>query len=80
MSELISFFIGLSLLVIIGKILLLPIKIIKKFLINGIIGGISLVLFNLLGSLVGFSLPITWFTSLVVGVLGIPGIILLLII
>lgn len=79
MSELISFFIGLTILYIVGRILLIPLRILKKFLINGILGGISLVLFNILGSFVGYIIPINWFTSLIVGVLGIPGIILLLI-
>ena len=66
------FIIGVVVLFIVLKILAMPMKIIIKFLINAIIGGIVIYVLNLFG--VGMTL--NWITSLIVGVLGIPGVII----
>lgn len=70
---------GLILLYIIGWLLIIPIKIIVKLIINGVIGGVILVILNLIGKLIGFSIGINVVTALIVGFLGIPGVILLII-
>lgn len=46
-----------------------------KVLINSFVGAIVLFVLNLLG----FGIPINWFTSIVVGALGVPGIVILVI-
>lgn len=80
MEELVAYLIGLALILVIGKILVLPFKLIKKLLLNGIIGGATLFIFNVLGIIIGFNpIPITWLSSLVAGILGIPGVILLIV-
>ena len=66
--------IGLALLFLIIKLLKWPLKI----LINGILGIILLYIANIVGSYIGFVLPINAISALVAGFLGIPGIIFLI--
>ena len=79
MGTLLAFIFGLFLLYIIGLLLVIPIKIIVKLIFNGILGGIFLLLFNLIGGLIGLSLVVNPVTAITVGILGVPGLILLLI-
>ena len=63
--------VGLALLFLIIKLLKWPLKI----LINGILGIILLYIANIVGSYIGFVLPINAISALIAGFLGIPGII-----
>ena len=54
------------------KILSLPMKIITKFIINAIVGGVVIYALNLFG----IGLEITWLSAAIVGFLGIPGVII----
>ena len=69
---------GLILLYIVGWILLVPLKFIIKLIWNGIIGGIMLLLVNLVGGIWGISIVINPITALIVGFLGVPGVGLLI--
>ena len=62
---------------IILKILAWPLKKIVKILINILVGALLLMLVNYVGAFFNFSIAINWVSALVVGVLGIPGVILL---
>lgn len=62
------------------KILKTPLKWVWKLLINAAGGFISLFVLNFLGGFVGLSLEITWLNAIVVGILGLPGVLLLLLI
>lgn len=64
---------GLMIIYFFGRLFLVPIKIILKLLLNSVIGGVVLLLINLIGSGFGVSLPVNLITALVVGILGIPG-------
>lgn len=64
---------------IIGKIFLFPIKQIMKLVLNTIIGAIIIYVINLVGANFGFSIGLNIFTSIFVGILGIPGAIVLII-
>lgn len=79
-STIIAFAIGLIALYILGKLLVVPVRILTKLIINGIVGGITLLIVNLVGGLIGISIAITPITALIAGFLGVPGVILLLII
>lgn len=68
----ISFIIGLAILVAILKILTFPIKLIIKFVFNSILGGIVLAIF----AFFGIGIVVYWWTILLVGLLGIPGLII----
>ena len=67
------------LILIIGKLFLLPIKKIFKLVINSIIGGILIYVINIIGSGFNFHIGLNWLTILCSGFLGIPGVILLII-
>ena len=65
--------VGLALLFLIIKLLKWPLTI----LINGILGIILLYIANIVGSYIGFVLPVNAISALIAGFLGIPGIIFL---
>ncbi|MBE3591444.1 MAG: pro-sigmaK processing inhibitor BofA family protein [Thermoanaerobacter sp.] len=75
----IAYLIGLFLLYLLGWLLVVPKKILLRIIINGIIGGLILFIINLIGKSLGLYIAINPVTALVVGFLGIPGIILLII-
>lgn len=76
----ITFIIAIAVLFIVLKILSLPMKLIIKLVVNGLIGGVVIWLINLIGASFGFAITLNWITALVVGILGIPGVIILAII
>jgi inhibitor of the pro-sigma K processing machinery len=74
-------YVGAILLVfLLGKIFLWPLKLVLKLVVSSIIGGALILLINLAAGFFGLLLiPLNLLTALVVGVLGIPGVLLLLI-
>lgn len=62
---------------IIGKIFIVPIKIIAKLIINSLLGAILLYTINIVGTICGLHIGINIVTTLIVGILGIPGAVLL---
>ena len=76
--EYLSFLIALIVLYIVLKIIAAPVKIIMKLMINAFVGGVVLFLINLVGAGFGFVLNITWLTSLIVGIFGVPGVVLVI--
>jgi len=74
----IAYVVGLLLLLLVGWLLITPIKLLLKFLANGLIGGIMLLVLNLVGGGIGISVAINPVTALIAGFLGVPGIILIL--
>lgn len=79
LNVILAYAFGLILLYIIGYVLLVPIKWIIKLVYNGIIGGIMLLILNLVGGFFDFRIAINPITALVAGFLGIPGVIMMLI-
>lgn len=81
---LITFIIVIAAIFLVFKILGWSIKIFFKLLINALIGGVMLFIFNYVFAgilnLSAFSIEINWITALVTGIFGIPGVIVLLII
>ena len=73
-----AYAVGILLILLFGRILVVPLQIVLKLVYNGLIGGLVLWLVNLIGSPMGFTLPITIWTALIVGLLGIPGVLLLI--
>ena len=66
------------LLLLLLRILRKPIKWALKLLLNALLGFVGLALLNIVGGPIGISLNINWFNALVSGILGIPGVLLLL--
>ena len=74
----IAYVVGLLLLYLIGWLLLTPIKLLLKFLVNGVVGGLMLLVLNLVGGFIGVNVVINPVTALIAGFLGVPGVILIL--
>lgn len=66
--------------VLVVRLLSAPIRLAAKLLINALVGFVVLFLLNFVGNLVGLSLGINWINAIVVGLLGAPGVVLLLLI
>lgn len=75
---LLAFGAGLLLLYIVARLLIIPLKWLGKLLLSSVCGFVILLVLNALGGpLLGFTLPLSPFNALVVGVLGMPGLLLL---
>ena len=68
----------LILLFLLGKTLLIPLKIVLKMAVNSLLGAILLVILNAVGSGAGLMIPLNLVNAVTVGVLGVPGVIMLL--
>ncbi len=80
LSVILPFIGALIVLYIILKILALPVKLIIKLVINGLIGGLIIFGINWIGANFGFILPLEWWSAILVGILGVPGAIILILI
>lgn len=67
---------GILIIYFFGRVMLLPLKKILKLIINSIIGGLILMLINILGAGFGIAIPVNVITALIAGVLGFPGIVM----
>jgi inhibitor of the pro-sigma K processing machinery len=74
MELIVAFAVGLIVLCLIGKIISLPMKILWKMITNSIVGAVLLWVVNLFGA----GVQITFIKALVAGVLGVPGVIIVL--
>ena len=63
-----------------GKIFIVPIKKVLKLILNSILGGVVIFLINLIGANFGFHIGLNIFTSIVIGLLGLPGAVCLIIV
>lgn len=77
---LLAFGAGLLLLYVLGMLLVVPLKWVGKLLVSSVIGFVVLLGLNFIGQAVfGFSIALNPFNALVVGILGVPGLALLII-
>ena len=60
------------------RIIRLPLKWLFKLALHAAVGFVALFVFNFLGSFVGIWLEVNTFNAVVTGLLGVPGVILLL--
>lgn len=77
-TVLLAFLAGLLIVVVIGKVMLVPLRYLVKLIANGIIGGILLWIINIVGAGFSIHVPINVVTALIAGFLGIPGVVLLI--
>lgn len=71
---------GLALLAVVGKVFSAPLKLALKAGLNTLLGLLALALLNATTAFTGLSLGLNVFNALVVGVLGVPGLGLLLLV
>jgi len=74
------FALGLVLLYLTGWLLLAPLKFIMKLLVNGLLGGLLLLVINLVGGFFSVTIAVNPLSAVIAGYFGLPGIILLLLI
>ena len=72
-SSIITYLACICFLFIFGRIFIVPIKKILKLVFNSLLGGLAIYIINLIGSGFEFHIGLNIFTSVVVGILGIPG-------
>jgi len=68
---------GIILLLIIGRLLLTPLKVVLKLAVNALLGAAAILVVNWIGGLFGFHIAFNIYTAFIVGTLGVPGFILL---
>jgi inhibitor of the pro-sigma K processing machinery len=78
-AAILAYAFGLLLLYVVGRVLIMPLKIVIKLVYNALIGGVILLLLNFIGGYFGLHIALNPVTALVVGFLGVPGVIMLLI-
>ena len=76
MENIIFFAIAVFAVVLVLKLLGKSMKVVLGVLVNALVGGLIIWLLNILG----LGIALNWLTALIVGVLGIPGVIIVLII
>jgi len=54
------------------------IKILKKLLVNTILGAVLLAVINFIGIYFNFNIALNIYSALIIGVLGVPGLVLLI--
>lgn len=54
------------------------IKVLKKLLINTILGAVLLALINFVGIYFNFNIALNVYSAFIIGILGIPGLVLLI--
>ncbi len=64
--------------IVVAKVFVMPAKRIGKLLINSILGIALINAINYFGIKYGFHLGINWWTIVISGLLGIPGVILII--
>ncbi len=79
-TNLITYLACICFLFIFGRVFLSPIKKVLKLIVNSILGGIAIFLINLIGGIWGFHIGLNIFTSILVGILGLPGVVCLIIV
>ena len=78
-NVIITFLACIVFLIVFGKLFIWPLKNIIKLVINSILGGVLIYIINIIGMNFGFHIGLNLITSIVVGILGLPGAILLII-
>ena len=79
-SNIITFLACICFIFIFGRIFIVPIRKILKIILNSILGGVVIYLINFIGANFGFHIGLNIFTSILVGLLGLPGAVCLVII
>ncbi|MBR5517305.1 MAG: pro-sigmaK processing inhibitor BofA family protein [Firmicutes bacterium] len=61
-----------------GKLFLVPLKVILRWTFNSVLGGLFLLGLNYFGQSIDISIPLNVLNACIVGILGLPGVIMLL--
>lgn len=78
-SKVLGFILGLLIVFVVCKIFFKPLKVIFRLFLNSIIGIILLLFINSFKQFTSFFIGINPVTALILGILGVPGLILIII-
>lgn len=78
-ATVVGYLLGVLIVFVVSGVFLKPIKSVGRFLINSMGGILVAVIINLAGANFGIHIGLNPFTAVVIGVLGIPGVIAVLI-
>ncbi len=70
---------GILVLYILGYLFLVPLKFLVKLIANSLLGGLVILIVNWVGAYWGLHIPLNFFSAVFIGILGLPGVALLLI-
>lgn len=62
---------------LLGRLFIIPLKLIFKLILNSILGGVLIFIINFIGGMWNFHIGLNVVTAIFVGILGIPGSIVL---
>ncbi len=79
-TNVITFLACICFIFLFGKILIVPIQKILKLIVNSLLGGLVIYVINLIGANFGFHIGLNIVTSMIVGLLGLPGAVVLILI
>lgn len=77
-NNMITFLACIIFIFIFGKLFIWPLKNILKLIINSILGGLFIYVINIIGMNFGFHIGLNLITSIIIGLLGLPGALLLI--
>lgn len=80
MNNIVTYLACICFIIIFGKILIVPIRKTFKLILNSILGGVTIFIINLIGSNFDFHIGLNFITSVLVGILGLPGAVCIVII
>ncbi len=69
---------ALILIFLLGKALVVPLKVVLRLILNSIAGAVLIIVINFIGMNIGIWIPMNVVNSFAVGILGVPGVVLLL--
>lgn len=64
--------------IVLGRVFLKPIKFILRLVLNTLLGGLVLIILNTFGGRIGIQIGVNPLTALIAGLLGLPGVLLLI--
>ncbi len=79
-ASIITYLACICFLFLFGRIFIVPLKKILKLVLNSVLGGLVIFIINLVGANFGFHVGLNIFTSILVGLLGLPGVVILIIV
>ena len=79
-GEIAAYALAAIIMLILCRIFIKPLKTVLILILNSVLGGIGLYIFNLIFASIGFSIGINPVTAAVCGMLGLPGLVLLILV
>lgn len=73
-----AYSVGLLLIYIFGKVLVMPARVIGRLVFNSVVGGAVILAVNFAGRSGDISIPLNLLSAVIVGFLGIPGALMLM--